>query len=264
MKRISGLGEWVTRRAPLEGYGLSDRVPDREGGCWVGIDIACPVHQATNFGAESLADSWTKVDNYVREALALIKSKEPDWLDREEAMAIVETLGDPPEVAYPLYFISVGTGEHERLVYVGKTSRSTSRFSGGHTAISKLHNPIYDGLAKTIYLGVLMLYDDLGYFPVEWVKPLDRAQRLLASVEAQLIFDLQPELNKAGKSRFNSSWPTPIFLENYSGYSNFLHGSMSFGPVGDGIKPYLWSIHDEENAPKSVYMRHSRSSRKAG
>ena len=239
MQRLSALERWLDRKAPLHEFSDATRIPDRETGCFIGIDIAVDLHETIHLKPESLAQSWISVHRYMTNALRIIGAEEPSWLDREEVEMIRSDLGDPPPVSYPLYFISVGNDEAEKLVYVGKTSSNNSRFKGGHTAITRLHDPKYNTLSKKLYLATIFFYDK-DYLPLEWIKPFDKAQALLSSIEAQIIFDFKPELNSDHTNNFNSSWPTPILFENYCGYSQFLHGRSSYGPAGLGKLPYVW------------------------
>ena len=250
MEKVSALKSWLDRRSSLHEFALLNRVPDREMGGFIGIDVAVPAHKSLELKAESLVASWQADDRYVQEALRIINSEEPLWLDREEVQMIMDELGEPPVVAYPIYFISVGIGVNERLVYVGKTSSSKSRFNGGHPALSKLHAPEYEGLQKTLYMGTLVFLNDHGYLPIEWIKPLDKAEQLLKAVEAQIIFDFKPELNSDHKTRFNSNWPTIINFESYANENKFLDGEQSSGPIGHGKLPYIWSPEEEAAASK--------------
>lgn len=146
------------------------------------------------------------------------------WLDSDEVEMIKRELGEPPCLCYPLYLITVGEHEAERIVYIGKTSAKKGRFRGGHAALSKLLHPKYEGLSKRLYLGALVLLaDDTSYQPLEWVKPLKKAQALLASIEAQLIFCFKPELNTHHVFNNNARWPVSLHIQNFSNVTNFLH-----------------------------------------
>ncbi len=82
------------------------------------------------------------------------------------------------------------------LISLGLTSKK-SRFSNGHLAALKLHNPIYNGYNKRVYFGTVMfLSDDKEYVPLEFISPYSRAERYLSEMEAYLIERLNPELNK--------------------------------------------------------------------
>lgn len=224
MPKISPLTRWLARQAPLLPFlNVAHREPNQEYGGFVGIDLAIPLHESVDLPAESLRKSWDNVQRYVREALSLIKSEgEAGFLDREEVYEIKENMGDPPAFSYPLYFISVGEGSDEKLVYIGRTSAEVGRFQGGHRAISRLHAPEFAGLTKTLYLAMVVLLNE-DYLPLEWVIPIEKAEGILLSVEAQLIYHYKPVFNEQQIKRYNPSWPTVINIENHSGYSNFLH-----------------------------------------
>jgi hypothetical protein len=225
LRKISLLSSWLERRDPLLSYiDLDQRPPNQEFGGFLSLDIAAPVHESINLEAESLANSWRNIHEYVESSLEIIKADEPLWLDSEEVEMIRSRLGDPPLLCYPIYLITVGDLDSERLVYIGKTSSSIGRFKGGHAALSKLHHPKYDGLSKRIYLGaVVLLVDDGSYQPLEWVKPLESAEAILASIEAQLIFDFKPELNSHHVYNNNANWPVSLHIQNFSGVTAFLH-----------------------------------------
>ncbi|MGR3761917.1 hypothetical protein ACUXV3_17595 [Roseobacteraceae bacterium NS-SX3] len=177
-------------------------------------------------------------------ALAFLGADEPGWLSREDAWEIENELGVPPLVTNPMYFMSVKNKTEERLVYVGKTSSKRSRFSGGHAAITKIHNPKYDGFEKGLYLASLMFYDDFDYLPIEYIRELDRAEKLLSSIEAQIIYDFQPELNTSHKKSFGSHWPIQVLFENSVNGSTFLKGMSCYGPKGAGKSPPIWSAKE--------------------
>ncbi len=141
-----------------------------------------------------------------------------------EADKIKEMLGEPPSHCYPIYVFSVGSKQYERPVYIGKTSSELGRFSGGHVACTKLHNPKYDGLQKRLYLGCVMLLDgESDYLPLEWVHPYEDAEQLLGDLEAQLIFHFKPELNIQLKKKPVAKFRPQIHIQNFSDFSNFLN-----------------------------------------
>ncbi|WP_157665479.1 hypothetical protein [Cyanobium sp. NIES-981] len=163
-------------------------------------------HETITLESESLARSWGKTHEYVSSSLEIIGAGEPIWLDSEEVEMIREELGEPPPLCYPIYLVTVAKGEEERLVYAGKTSSNSSRFRGGHAAFTKLLAPYYEGWEKRVYLGgVTLLAADKSYQPLEWVKPLEAAERILSSIEAQLIHWFKPELNSAHVHKDNTS-----------------------------------------------------------
>lgn len=143
---------------------------------------------------------------------------------------ILEQLGSLPLMCLPLYLLTVHPPHDvEQVVYVGKTSSKTKRFSGGHVAISKLHDPKFANAEKWLYLASVMLLDENdGYLPLEEIGPMSLATEVLASVEAQLIYDLQPQLNTQGRSRCLAKRPlSSIQVQNFC--SDMLKFQMIFG-----------------------------------
>lgn len=225
MRKVSLLSSWLERRAPLHSFiDLENRPPNQEFGGFLSLDVVVPVHESVDLEAESLADSWSKVHEYVKASLAIIKAEKPMWLDHEEVEMIKGQLGEPPPLCYPIYLITVDNDDAEHLVYIGKTSSNSGRFRGGHAALTKLHHPMYDGLIKRVYLGaIVLLANDKSYQPLEWVKPLDKTKELLASIEAQLIFNFKPQLNTHHMSSYNTTWPVSLHIQNFTGATSFLH-----------------------------------------
>lgn len=231
-ERLSPLEPWLLGKDSLANFNRLDGLnPSQEFGCFVSFDVAHPAHEAHLIRAEDLETGWLNVQRYVAAALQVADLEEPGYLDREERWMIQEELGPPPPSIYPLYMMSVGEGAREEAVYVGITSSRRSRFRAGHAALTKLLDPALSSLRKTIYLGLVMLLDDHSgdYLPLEWVKPLTKAQLILRSVEAQLIYDLKPRFNRQGIKRLNASWHTPIMIENHSEASSFLSDATSYG-----------------------------------
>ena len=231
MKRHSPLQSWLDRNDPLGSFiDLDKRPPNYEFGGFLGIDLVVPIYESISLAPESLESSWKAVNDYVDSALELIDSDRPHWLDHEEVFMIREELGDPPNFCYPIYIFSVGDKEKERAVYVGKTSSSTSRFCNGHVVCAKLHRPEYEAMSKRLYLGtIVLLADDKEYQPLEWVHPFEKAIETLNSIEAQLIYDLKPELNTHHKDENNVTVPiTPIHIQNFTEQTNFLNDHFCF------------------------------------
>jgi hypothetical protein len=224
-EKISILSSWLDRRNPLFSFiDLDQRPPNREIGGFLSLDVVVPVHESINLEAESLSDSWRSIHEYVEESMEIIRADEPTWLDSDEADMIKSRLGDPPQLSYPIYLITVGDHDSERLVYIGKTSSNSGRFKGGHAAITKLHHTKYNGLTKRIYLGaIVLLADDGSYQPLEWVKPMESALAVLGSIESQLIFEFKPELNSHHVHSYNAAWPVALHIQNFSGVTTFLH-----------------------------------------
>ena len=233
MKKHSPLQGWLNRTDPLCSFiKLENRPANHEFGGFLGIDLVVPVHESIGLAPESLENTWQTVNKYVISALELIDSDEPLWLDKEEVQMIKGTLGEPPTFCFPIYIFSAGYNNNERPVYIGRTSSSTSRFSNGHVVCTKLHHPQYKGMSKRLYLGtVVLLADDKEYQPLEWVHPFKKAIETLNSVEAQLIYDLKPELNLHHKNKNNVTIPiTPIHIQNFTEQTDFLNDYMCFPP----------------------------------
>lgn len=225
MEKHSPLKDWLNRTDPLNSFiDLDKRPPNFELGGFLTLDVVLPIHESVNLPAESLFHSWQATNSYIKDSLEIIDAEEPLWLDHDEVEMIAEQLGDPPNLCYPLYIFTVGDAEKERAVYIGKTSSSKGRFYSGHSACTKLHAPKYNSLKKRIYLGgIVLLSTDNEYQPLEWVLPFEMAMKILNSIEAQLIYALQPELNKQHRKHYNAKFPVSLHVQNFSGVTEFLH-----------------------------------------
>lgn len=224
------LRPWLARTASLRPFSYYTKTgPDLEMGGFIGIRKKLALHKAPAIPAQDLATAWTKTKEYVEQAMALLSMPDGGTLDSDEVEMIREELGDPPVMCCPIYMITVRDEADERLVYVGKNSASSSRFAGGHAAITKLHAPRYRNKSKWIYLAQVMLLTADDYLPLEWVHPLDRALGILASVEAELIFSLKPELNTQKKNRSYVTDSFQIHIQNLIPDSKFLE-SKFVGP----------------------------------
>ena len=225
MARFSPLKPWIERRDPLRSFvHIDTKKPNQEYGGFLGLDVSLPFHEIDSLEAQSMESSWRKTYQYVRRCLKIIGADEPLWLDREEVDMILTKLGDPPPACYPIYMVTVGTGSNEKVVYIGKTSAKTARFTSGHQVATKLHDSKYDGLSKQLYQGCVMwLADGKDYLPLEWIHPLSSADEILRSVEAQLIYELQTELNTHHRKTYNVTFPIVLHIQNFSGTSDYLH-----------------------------------------
>lgn len=211
-----------------------------EFGCFIGIDVCLPLHKVLEMEAQSLKGTWKEVNKYVEDAFLIITEEYNEDLDIEEGnmlrdvdreiiYEIKEQLKTPPKACYPIYIITVGDDEEERVVYIGKTSSSNHRFSGGHRAALKLHAPKYQGIVKHIYFGtVTFLGNDKEYIPLEFIQPYEVAVDLLNSLEAGLIFNLKPELNRNHVNRNNARYDMIVNIENYSTRPKLLHNKQVF------------------------------------
>lgn len=216
----------------LNRYRLKDI--NSEYGCFIGLDVCFPLHKVLEIEAQSLEDTWNEINYYLTNAFRIITDEYGEDLGIEEAEKLRDVdrkiiqeieyqLKTPPNACYPIYFISVGDGTEERLVYVGKTSSKTHRFSGGHSAALKLHAPEYEGLSKHIYFGTVVLLDqEKNYMPLEFIQPLEDAKNLLSTIEAGLIYNLKPELNSTYLNNSHARFDMLVNIENHSFRSNFL------------------------------------------
>jgi hypothetical protein len=207
-------------------------------GCFLGIDMCFPLHRVREMKAQSLKSTWSDINDYVDEALNISlyqykEERDPEDesllldVDREILHEIEYQLGSTPPTCYPIYLITVGNNKDERVVYIGKTSSDNHRFSGGHSAALKLHDPKYDSLEKSIYFATIMfLSSDGEYMPLEYIQPYDVSKKLLSNVEAGLIYSLKPELNKVHLNKNNAQIEMLLNIENHSGSSSILHGDQ--------------------------------------
>jgi hypothetical protein len=183
---------------------------------WVTIDLAVPLHETSLVTLQSFDAAWEQTLRYIGDACRMLHKDIPGWAPAiEEADGVLGQLGLPPLRCYALYLISVQTAAGERCVYVGQTNSESHRFQGGHAAISKLHHPKYERLAKRVYFAGLEIEDDDDHaFPIEWIHPEEWRQQILDSVESRLIFELQPELNEKGRLKLRCSIDLPITVHN--------------------------------------------------
>jgi hypothetical protein len=188
-----------------------------------------PVHRIGEVQLRPFDITWEQTLNYILEACEVLKIPRPGRSPTaEDSEAIIAKLGLPPLRCYALYLISVGTGPDERVVYVGQTNSRTHRFKAGHHALTALHAPQYNGFEKHFYLcGFEIEDDDEHCFPIEWIHPTEWRQEVLTSIEGQLIFELQPELNSKNRKTSNPSHDLPIHVHN--AVSSLLNHAR-FGP----------------------------------
>lgn len=148
-------------------------IPDTEQGCFLVLQSVHALHETVNLPPQSLKQAWVANQEYIQSGY----------------------MGYAPLASYPIYLITVGDDSNERLVYIGKTSSNSSRFSSGHAAISKLHAPKYNNLTKRVYLCCIVFIKNSNTIPIEWITPYEHANTLLKSFEANLIYWNKPELN---------------------------------------------------------------------
>ena len=233
MKLFSALSPWIERNAPEPPFrDISSIDLDSDIGCGIILDDWIPIHTAHKIKAQSLQCSWHEVREYVTKACKIIGADEPLPIDREEQEMILDQCGPVPLQSYPLYFITtkIDAGP-ETIVYIGKTSSKSKRFSGGHTAISKLHHPKFSSAEKRLYLGCVTFMDKAAeYVPLEMIQPLSAAEQLLADLEMQLIYHFQPELNTSGKRRRLSKIEQLIHLQGLNSWKedHFLYPGTKY------------------------------------
>ncbi|PEW72367.1 hypothetical protein CN424_23055 [Bacillus cereus] len=217
----------------LDRYRLKDI--NSEYGCFIALDACFPLYKVLEMNAQSLGATWNEVNDYVANAFQIITGEYGEELeieekeklrnvDREIIREIEYQLKTPPTACYPIYFISVGDGQSEKIVYIGKTSAKTHRFSGGHSAALKLHAPEYEGLSKHIYFGTVVFLDHTKqYMPLEFIQPLEDSKKLLRNLEAGLIYNLKPALNKNYLNKNYASIDMFVNIENNSSRPNLFN-----------------------------------------
>ena len=229
----SPLYAWVNKRAALpRRFGLApdDDSPlatdasSDERSVSVALDETVPLYAIAAAKWKSLSETRRATNEYLKKADLLIDGLWGGTLDSEERDLILNNLGEPPAFCLPIYLVTVGEGDEERVVYVGKTSSST-RFANGHHVGMKLHHPKYDQLVKTVYRCSVLLDIHDEYLALEWVESETLAEKILDYVESVLIHALQPELNVAKLRRPNVDKPVHIHVQNYE-KSHLLDGLM--------------------------------------
>lgn len=207
-------------------------------GCFLALDVRLPLYRVREMKAQSLKSTWDEVNQYVSSAFEIMFYQYNEEVDSEDESFMVDVdreilreidyqLGIPrPSTCYPIYIITVGNDVNERVVYIGKTSSQNHRFAGGHAAALKLHDPKYDGIEKNIYFATVMLLSENEYMPLEFIQPYTIAEKLLENVEAGLIYNLKPELNKVHFHKNNAQFQMLLNIENHSGDSRILHNEQ--------------------------------------
>lgn len=196
---------------------------------WLAIDHQVALHEAHEVKLRPFYETWIETQTYLENACRLLNRNMPGWAPKQpDANRVILALGEPPLRCYAIYLITVERGGNEDCVYVGQTNSKHHRFKSGHRALSALHHTDYDGLKKRIYFAGLQLQDDDDHsFPIEWVHPVALRKEALNSIEARLIYDLQPELNTQGKDYFLGPLDLPVTAQNM--LSSFLN-TRRFGP----------------------------------
>lgn len=210
------LSAWINRTHPISERFYTPNyidIPKDDWFVWLSIEEVALLHLAPKMRWLGLKESRATTKSYLDEASKLVNGLDGGWLDGEERELILEKLGEPPLPSLPIYLITCSDGKKEELVYVGKTENK-SRFSGGHSASLKLHNPKYAGKVKKIYRSTVWFYNNDEYISLDWVQPERLAIDLLDSTESHLIYNFQPELNIAKKKKKYAKWDFSIHIQN--------------------------------------------------
>ncbi|TKE99722.1 hypothetical protein [Vibrio kanaloae] len=168
-------------------------------GCFLAIQTVNELHDSVVLKPQYLKAAWDANVKYLRD----------------------DCKGVAPVACYPIYLITVGEKDEEKLVYVGKTSSENSRFKSGHKAISLLHHPKYNGLSKRLYQCSVIFIKDGKHLPIELIQPYEFAKKVLSSFEANLIFVTQPELNYQHKKKEPEFLYSQIHVQNICGKTDF-------------------------------------------
>lgn len=190
---------------------------------FVSLDALFEVHEAAQLPLKTLEQSWKDTQQYLSRACEILNRDSPRRITSvEDRKKVLAALGKPPTPAWPLYFLTVGDGADEKIVYIGKTNAQTHRFSSGHRAITALLRPEYRALKSRLYLAAITLYsDEDNYVPLEWLHPKGLRDSIWSDLEVQLIFYFQPALNTGLKMKDRSKRPVFIAVHNYTGTGNF-------------------------------------------
>lgn len=229
MKIESPLLSWVNREESLPNRFIENNITDtpnkpNQWSVWISIEEMKPLHQVNEMHWQSLIKTRKLTNAYLKNASSLINGLSGGWLDNEERIMILDELGEPPIPCYPIYFITCSDNQNENVVYVGKTN-NINRFTGGHTAALKLHDPKFAGNKKLIYRGCVWFYLNNEYISLDWIQPEELAHELIESIESQLIYYFQPELNTQKKKRNYAKWIFSIHIQNFLN-RNFLHDTL--------------------------------------
>lgn len=194
---------------------LVDKVREKKLNC-----MASPPQQAITPLIPLHPEQITAVSEFVLGDLVCLKS------DPNITGAVIQVIQAQPENRYLVFAGTKPTPYYaSQLVKCDVSDDKDSEpvsLEAFHAHLTALHLQ-HPGLAKRIYLGAIVLLADEFYQPLEWVKPLEKTEAILASIEAQLIFNYKPELNSHHVHRNNATWPVSLHIQNFSGVTTFLH-----------------------------------------
>lgn len=207
-------------------YNISKTQINFERGFFLGIDECYPIHLAGNIVNQSLEETYYAIKKYIEKSLDILVLyngiyEEQDSLnkiqfdtDHENLYAIKEKLGKPPLFCKPLYIMTVEQNGIEEVVYIGKTNSFSSRFSNGHAAITKLHDPKFEGV-KRIYLATVMFLSENEYIPLEFLDDFKEIKDLLIAIEGTLINSIKPVLNIQNIDRTMHHIGSQVHIQNF-------------------------------------------------
>ena len=220
----------------LKSINLENLKSQMELGYWIGIDYKIPLSEVMDVNAQGLEEGQQKTKELIKDSSDYLISEfnedEEDIeemevfdLDWEQVFSLYEEKkGSIPHTCYPIYFITVGSGDMEKLVYIGKTSSSNHRFKNGHKVALKLHAPKYNGLSKNVYFGCIVFYYNKSYIPIEWMDSTEEAKMVLDKIEQSLIKWFDPELNEKKTKNLNVPFSVNIHIQNFK--DNILNDSF--------------------------------------
>jgi len=225
------LHAWLDRRQPLPArFETNSPPPDILGQNWLTfltIEEEIVFHKIAGVNWRSLSEAAEETRQYltrVRHTLGGMLDIE----DEDDKAQILLYNGRPPLNSLPIYLISLrAPGQHERIVYVGKTT-AASRFGGGHSAAIKLLDPKYNDYEKIVYRCSVTVSTD-EWILLEWINPLSTAEKILDDLESQLIYNFQPAFNIQKKKISYAKFPTTIHIQHAIGPKRFLHDEIIDG-----------------------------------
>ncbi len=255
IKYKSPFSAWLDRKQPLPSRFLEkdfvDAVPKRGDNwdCFLALEECWPLYRANDLKWESLKESIEDTKIFLQNAATSISGLEGGWLDSEEKIMIESNVEcKPPKQCLPIYIMTIKNAVEERVVYIGKTS-SNNRFSNGHTAALKLHNPKYKAYDKKLYRCSVWFFLQEEYACLEWLKPENIAYEVLDSIESHLIWCAQPELNTDKMKQNQSKWNFFIHIQNFTNESPLLNNVFAAG-IKNSIKQ---PSNRQEHSNSTIY-----------
>lgn len=226
VRKFQPLRPWIKGNCSITPrHFYTQYTPDLLEYLYLSLDIVVPLHEADTVSTGNTKESWKLNREYIKKALKILAIDEEDCdmeLAEDEKEEVLIKLGEPPNSCYNLYFITIKNDEEERIVYIGQTNGTKSRFVGGHHAALKLHAPQYSRYQKYVYFGtVTFTSTDNKYLPMECLETTGQIRHLLNDTERILIYAFKPELNTQ-KYKYNFINQPRLQIENHTGISDFL------------------------------------------